>query len=104
MCCARVAGMLSGALLQAYCPDAHACDRVTGMATGELGPCDGRKLWGIIGALTCTSPLLILLLQARLHPSPLSKFDGVSKQRGAGSGECEVAHVSCLLLTGKEWL
>jgi hypothetical protein len=59
------AGMLSGALLQAYCPDAHACDRETGLATGELGPCDGRKLWGIIGALTCTSPLLILLTQAR---------------------------------------
>ena len=59
--------MLSGALLQAYCPDAGACDRETGVATGELGACDGRKLWGIIGALTCTSPLLILLLQARSH-------------------------------------
>lgn len=66
--------MLSGALLQAYCPDAHACDRMTGEAAGELGPCDGRKLWGIIGALTCTSPLLILLLQARSHPPSLPRL------------------------------
>ena len=56
--------MLSGALLQAYCPDAHSCDSETGQETGELGVCDGRKMWGIIGALTLTSPLLILLTQA----------------------------------------
>lgn len=57
--------MLSGALLQMYCPDAHACDSETSEALAELGMCDGRKMWGIIGVLTLTSPLLILLTQAR---------------------------------------
>ncbi|BDA46855.1 hypothetical protein COCOBI_09-3080 [Coccomyxa sp. Obi] len=63
-------GMLSGALLQAYCPDAHSCDSETGQETGELGMCDGRKMWGIIGALTLTSPLLILLTQRWVRPAP----------------------------------
>lgn len=35
--------------------------------------CDGRMLWGIIGALTLTSPLLILLTQAsHCTPSTMS--------------------------------
>ena len=59
------AGMLSGYLLQEYCPEAHACDARTGEEMGELGRCDGRRMWGIIGALTLTSPLLILILQVR---------------------------------------
>ena len=59
------AGMLSGYLLQEYCPDAHACDARTGEEMGELGRCDGRRMWGIIGTLTLTSPLLILTLQVR---------------------------------------
>ena len=29
----------------------------------QLGRCDGRSMWGIIGALTLMSPLLILTLQ-----------------------------------------
>lgn len=60
------AGMLSGYLLAEYCPDAHACDASTGEELGELGRCDGRSMWGIITALTLTSPLLILCLQVRL--------------------------------------
>ena len=40
------AGMLSGYLLQEYCPDAHACDARTGEEMGELGRCDGRRMWG----------------------------------------------------------
>ena len=66
--------MLSGYLLAEYCPDAHACDASTGQELGELGSCDGRSMWGIITALTLTSPLLILTLQVvvyllhALHP------------------------------------
>ena len=63
--------MLSGALLQRYCPDSGACDRETGAQAGALGACDGRALWGVIGALTLTSPLLILLTQARAEPTHL---------------------------------
>lgn len=62
--------MLSGALLQRFCPDSGACDRETGVTMGALGDCDGRALWGVIGALTCTSPLLILLTQARSSTAP----------------------------------
>lgn len=61
--------MLSGYLLANYCPDTHACDAETGQELGELGRCDGRSMWGIITALTLTSPLLILILQVRQLPA-----------------------------------
>lgn len=101
------AGMISGALLQRYCPDNGQCTERTdssggggdarrrllalllgrggsasasrggwlrslaeGAAGGEGGPgggepyvCNGRALWSIVGAITLSSPLLVLLTQ-----------------------------------------
>ena len=57
------AGFLSGYLLQEYCPEGHACAAPARQETGELGRCDGRRMWGIIAGLTLMSPLLILTLQ-----------------------------------------
>ena len=68
--CAR-AGMLSGKLLQDFCPDTSPCDaRTQGAPDGGTGTCNGRALWGIIGCITLTSPLLMLVLQARLGSKP----------------------------------
>lgn len=99
--------MISGALLQRYCPDNGQCTERTdssggggdarrrllalllgrggsasasrggwlrslaeGAAGGEGGPgggepyvCNGRALWSIVGAITLSSPLLVLLTQ-----------------------------------------
>ena len=69
--------MISGWLLQAYCPDNGECVEgaggrrllaalTGGLAGGAGGPaaeCDGRTLWGIVGVLTLSSPLAILLTQ-----------------------------------------
>lgn len=86
-------GFLSGKLLAVFCPDTHACDHARNMvndtAAGVVGhvknaaaaaaaavhaaggavadaagECNGRLLWGIICAVTLTSPLLITLNQA----------------------------------------
>ena len=63
--CPLRAGMLSGKLLQDFCPDTAPCDaQERAPPAGGTGTCDGRALWGIIGAITLTSPLLILALQA----------------------------------------
>ncbi|CAK0785525.1 hypothetical protein CVIRNUC_008735 [Coccomyxa viridis] len=63
-------GFLSGYLLQEYCPDARACDAPTQQEMGELGRCDGRRMWGVIAGLTLMSPLLILTLQRWVRPQP----------------------------------
>lgn len=74
--------MISGALLQAYCPDNGQCDTnaagtggalrrlleaaaaAAGGAPAEGQPtCDGRSLWTIVGCITLSSPLLVLLTQ-----------------------------------------
>lgn len=58
-------GMLSGKLLQDFCPDTAPCSSQE-RGAGGTGTCDARALWGIIGAITATSPLLILVLQVHL--------------------------------------
>ncbi len=74
-------GFLSGKLLAMFCPDTHACDHngaaaalnavvgriattMHGAVTQAVGECDGRLLWGIICAVTLTSPLLITFNQS----------------------------------------
>lgn len=82
-------GMISGALLQAYCPDHGQCTEAgaanspgrrllsalagRGLAGGGGGTsaapggyeCDGRALWTIVALITLSSPLAVLLTQAR---------------------------------------
>ena len=86
--------MLSGYLLAEYCPDSHACDASTGEELGELGRCDGRSMWGIITALTLTSPLLILILQVRqcsaACPLPLPIERLLQAPQNAFPGPCRM--------------
>jgi hypothetical protein len=103
-------GMISGALLQRFCPDNGQCTERTdsssggdsarrrlmalllgrgsggsrgwlrslaeGAAGGEGGGgtepyvCNGRALWSIVGAITLSSPLLVLLTQRWIRPDP----------------------------------
>lgn len=90
------AGILSGALLQRYCPDHGQCTANSGSNQATFGlsagparlllrrlasalaapsppveyPCDGRAMWAIVGALTLSSPILVLLTQRWIRPSP----------------------------------
>lgn len=84
-------GMISGKLLQSLCPAPGACRaeldgappaipaeagqglatsalKAGGTATGEalVQACDGRRMWLIIGLITLSSPLAILLTQVPL--------------------------------------
>eukprot|EP00891_Asterochloris_glomerata_P004505 jgi/Astpho2/4505/fgenesh1_pg.00067_%23_79_t len=65
-------GALGGVLLQRFCPDNGV--RCEGGETPPPIPtavtCDGNDLWGIIGVLTCISPLCILIFQKYLRPAP----------------------------------
>ncbi|KAL4424382.1 hypothetical protein ABPG75_001683 [Micractinium tetrahymenae] len=129
-------GMISGALLQTYCPDAGQCsDRrkeddskaeagrrllallsggggsgggggaasgsggwvrsLAAAAGGEGGAggeapaayCDGRMLWLIVGAITLSSPLLVLLTQRWLRPGPRD-FARLGAAKQPTEGEC----------------
>lgn len=86
-CTAPCPGMLSGYLLERYCPGSGTCDHTKeaeGLATGGSGlralvrgfaspaapgpdaaTCRGGTMWSIVSALTLTSPILILLTQVR---------------------------------------
>lgn len=73
--------MISGALLQAYCPDHGQCTEagagggpgrrllsaLAGRGLGGAAPegyeCDGRALWTIVALITLSSPLAVLLTQ-----------------------------------------
>ena len=70
-------GALSGALLQRFCAGNGPCPSTKKRKTGEVpgpdpppGNCDGRALWGVISAITFTTPFAILLLQRCLRPRP----------------------------------
>ncbi|KAK9826871.1 hypothetical protein WJX81_002389 [Elliptochloris bilobata] len=82
-------GMLSGKLLQDFCPDTAPCGAAErGAGSGGTGTCDARALWGVIGAITATSPLLILVLQRWVRPAPapslpLHSADGPDGRAGA---------------------
>lgn len=88
-CCA--AGMVSGWLLQTYCPDNGECVEGGGkparrlldaaLARGRallgagggggaepVAECNGRMLWLIVGLLTLTSPIVILITQVGRQP------------------------------------
>ena len=80
------AGMLSGKLLQDFCPDTAPCtSQERGAGAGGTGTCDARALWGIIGAITATSPLLILVLQVQ-RPAHRVPFPGC-KQQSLAAGQ-----------------
>lgn len=56
-------GVLSGYLLQGYCP-------------ADGSDCDGRTLWGIVWAITMTSPLLITATARWVRPDlPVGAID-----------------------------
>jgi len=63
-------GALSGWLLEHHCPGNGPCP-----GPGDPGPvpapgaCDPRTLWGVIAAITLTSPLTLLLFQRWLRPA-----------------------------------
>jgi hypothetical protein len=74
--------MISGALLEAYCPDNGDCMDASISPARHLRqtlspsppvtapPCNGAALWTIIGLITLSSPLLILITQRWVRPSP----------------------------------
>ena len=84
-------GILGGYLLQRYCPGAPGpggdCPAGVSGGVSVVGEgdaaraCDGRSMWGIIGAVTMTSPLLI----AAFHPWLRDSGDEVDES-GAGDG------------------
>lgn len=68
-------GALSGALLQRFCAGNGPCPSTKKRKPGEApgpppppGNCDGRALWGVISAITFTTPFAILFLQRWLRP------------------------------------
>ena len=70
-------GALSGWLLATRCPGNGPCPGA------PAGACDGRALWGIISAVTLTSPLAILVAQRWLRPAPRA---GAGYSRVASAG------------------
>ena len=74
-------GMISGALLQHYCPGDGSCGGSASAsgegsssnyeaAAAEEGTCDGRSLWGVVSVIGLASPLLILICQRWVKPAP----------------------------------
>lgn len=60
------AGMVSGLLLEKFCPDDGMCDDGSRpIIPPDQRFCDGVSLWGIIGLMTLVSPILILVTQVR---------------------------------------
>ena len=81
-------GALSGALLQRFCAGNGPCPstkkRKPGEAPGPAPPpgnCDGRALWGVISAITFTTPFAILLLQRWLRPKPALSASAAASPR-----------------------
>ena len=70
-------GALSGWLLARFCPGNGPCP-----GPGDPGPvpspggCDPRSLWGVITAITLTSPLTILVFQRWLRPAETKEGGG----------------------------
>ena len=77
-------GALSGWLLARFCPGNGPCP-----GPGDPGPvpspggCDPRSLWGVITAITLTSPLTILVFQRWLRPAEKKEGGGVGGGGGA---------------------
>ena len=102
-------GILSGYLLQTFCPESYSCDDgpTQPVETFESSTCNGKSLWYIIGMLTLTSPLLLLVFQRWLRPTPYERppdYDSVRSQEagdtpssakailGVEDGEFEIRH------------
>ena len=75
-------GLLGGYLLQTHCPAAPGGDCVDGGGVRDA-PCDGRALWGIIGLVTLTSPLLIAVFHRWLKDSGDGDGDAIHGPGGA---------------------
>lgn len=60
------AGLISGALLDAYCPE----QGDPGSREAGAAECNGRMLWGVLLLLSMSSPVLITLLQKWVRPRP----------------------------------
>jgi hypothetical protein len=75
-------GLLGGYLLQTHCPAAPGGDCVDGGGVRDA-PCDGRALWGIIGLVTLTSPLLIAVFHRWLRDSGDGDGDAIHGPGGA---------------------
>ena len=97
-------GVLGGVLLRDYCPGRKGGDCVGALgssegddgfddepsSSGKSTKCDGFAVWGIIGLVTATSPLLIALFYTWLKDSGAeepSPSDGTNRE----SGETRVA-------------
>ena len=90
-------GLLGGYLLQTHCPAAPGGDcpapgratanGVDGVDGGEVGTrCDGRALWGTIGLVTLTSPVLIAVFHRWLRDSGDGETDGETGGGGDDDG------------------
>ena len=93
-------GALSGALLQRFCAGNGPCPSTKKRKPGEApgpppppGNCDGRALWGVISAITFTTPFAILFLQRWLRPKKALSLSAAAAPRAvvivcpAGTGE-----------------
>ena len=93
-------GLLGGCLLQTHCPAAPGGDCPPSGRTGGGGGaegaegaeggtrCDGRALWGTVGLVTLTSPVLIAVFHRWLRDSGDGdgETDGETDGGGGGSG------------------
>ena len=92
-------GVLGGVLLRDYCPGRKGGDCVGALgssegddgfddepsSSGKSTKCDGFAVWGIIGLVTATSPLLIALFYTWLKDSGAeepSPSDGTNRESG----------------------
>lgn len=82
-------GVLGGYLLHTYCPGREGGDCPAGGGSDDTGggaaagrlACDGRAMWGTIGLITLTSPVLIAIF----HPLLRGAEDTDSARGGGGS-------------------
>ncbi|GMH37535.1 hypothetical protein BSKO_05408 [Bryopsis sp. KO-2023] len=76
-------GMLSGKLLQAFCPDNYECQKSDPPPDFQPRPCDGKKLWLIVGCITMLSPIGLFTFRRWLRVSDSDLGKGT---RGEGKG------------------
>ena len=83
-------GALSGALLQRFCAGNGPCPSTKKRKSGGGDPsgpapppgnCDGRALWGVISAITFTTPFAILVFQRWLRPKPALSASAAASPR-----------------------
>jgi hypothetical protein len=78
-------GVFSGWLLRAHCPGNGACPAPgSGAPAPPPGNCDGRALWGIIAAVTLTSPAALFLFGRWLRPAAAASTPGAAPYQRVG--------------------